>query len=142
MTAYLDASVLLPTLIEEPASLAVDAFLFASTEDLQVSDLAAAEVASALSRLARMNQLDTADAAARLSDFDIWRASTTSTPEMSGADARLAGVFVRRFELMLRTPDALDAAICRRLDLTLVTLDHRLAQAARSLGLRVEIPKP
>lgn len=140
--AYLDASVLLPTLIEEKASLAVDRFLLTTTDELLVSDCAAAEVASAPSRLVRMDRLDLADASARLGDFDVWRASMTSTPEMTGADARLAGVFVRRAELMLRAPDALHAAIFRRLDLTLLTLDRRLAQTARALGLRVEVPEP
>ena len=133
---------LLPTLIEEKASLAVDHFLLTTTDELLVSDFSAAEVASALSRPVRMYQLDTTDAKARLSDFDVWRASMTSAPELSGADARLAGVFVRRFELLLRAPDALHAAFCRRLDLTLVTLDKRLAQAAGTLGLRVEVPAP
>ena len=37
-------------------------------------------------------------------------------------------------------PDALHAAVCRRLGLTLVTLDRRLGAAARELGLDVRIP--
>jgi predicted nucleic acid-binding protein len=41
---------------------------------------------------------------------------------------------------MLRAPDALHAAICRRLDLILVTLDRRLAKAALELGIDVTIP--
>ena len=41
---------------------------------------------------------------------------------------------------MLRAPDALHAAICRRLGLTLVTLDRRLEAAARRLGLTVQVP--
>ena len=40
---------------------------------------------------------------------------------------------------MLRAPDALHAAICRRGDLTLVTLDRRLASAAAELGIRAEL---
>jgi hypothetical protein len=47
---------------------------------------------------------------------------------------------VRRFDLLLRAPDALHAAICRRLDLTLVTLDQRLAKAAREVGIEVNVP--
>ena len=35
--------------------------------------------------------------------------------------------------------DPLFVAICRRHDLTLVTLDRRMAQAAEALGVRVEM---
>lgn len=140
MTAYLDASVLLPTLVNEKASEAVDKLLLATSDDLPISDFARAEVASAMSRLVRTNLLNTTDAMTRLAAFDIWRATMTSTPAMAASDARLAGVFVRRFDLMLRAPDALHVAICRRLDLTLVTLDRRLANTARALDLRVQIP--
>jgi predicted nucleic acid-binding protein len=140
MTAYLDASVLLPALVNEKASEAVDKFLLATSDDPPINDFAGAEVASAMSRLVRTSLLDTADATTRLAAFDTWRATMTSTPAMAASDARLADVFARRFDLMLRAPDALHVAICRRLDLTLVTLDRRLARAADSLGLRVQIP--
>jgi predicted nucleic acid-binding protein len=140
MTAYLDASVLLPTLVNEKASEAVDTFLLATSHDLPIGDFAGAEVASAMSRLVRANLLDTTDATTRLTAFDTWRAALTSTPAMATTDARLADVFVRRFVPMLRAPDALHVAICRRLDLTHVSLDRRLADAARALGLRAQIP--
>jgi predicted nucleic acid-binding protein len=42
---------------------------------------------------------------------------------------------VRRFALGLRTPDALHLAICRRLDLPLLTFDRRQAAAAAALGI-------
>ena len=35
--------------------------------------------------------------------------------------------------------DPLFVAICRRHDLTLVTVDRRMAQAAEALGVRVEM---
>ena len=74
MGAYLDASVLLPILIEEPASQAVDAYILAGAQEFLVS---AAEVASGLSRLVRMGLFEALDAAARLADFDVWRAATS-----------------------------------------------------------------
>ena len=140
MSAYLDASVLLPTLIEEPASAAVDAYMLAGRQDFLVSDFAAAEVASALSRLVRMGLLGTADASARLADFEIWRAAMSSPVDVSASDVRLAYVYVRRFDLMLRAPDALHIAVARRLDVALATLDKRLAKAAQELGVPVEEP--
>lgn len=138
MSAYLDASVLLPTLIEEAASAAVDAYMLAETRELLISDFAAAEVASGLSRLVRMGLLENTDAAARLADFDVWRAAMGSPVDIHAHDVRLAAAYVRRFELGLRAPDALHLAVARRLDVPLATLDRRLAAAGRELGVAVE----
>lgn len=139
MSAYLDASAILPILIEEPGSALVDRFIAQADQPLVVSEFAAAEVASALSRLVRTGLLDAGDATARLADFDAWRASATIDLDLQASDIRLANIFVRRFDLMLRAPDALHAAICRRGDLKLVTLNHRLAAAAGELGIRTEL---
>ena len=141
MKLYLDASVLIATIILEQSTAAVGEVLLACSDELMVSDFAAAEVASALSRLVRMGQLSTPEAADRLADFDDWRAGTTGLADIDAHDCRLANTYVRRFELRLRPPDALHAAICRRLDLQLVTLDRRLAAAARELGIDVLVPE-
>lgn len=137
MNAYLDASVLIPTIVREAGSAAVDRLLRTYSGALVVSDFAAAEVASALSRLVRTGHIARDSAIERLADFDVWRSGMTSPCDMQASDARLAATYVRRFDLMLRAPDALHAAICRRLDLTLITLDRRLATAALALGLDV-----
>jgi predicted nucleic acid-binding protein len=140
MSLYLDASVLVPTITEEPSSASVDAVILANTGELIVSEYAVAEVASALSRLVRMGRLDEPDAKERLADFDGWRASGTDPADVIVHDCRLANTYVRRFELKLRAPDALHLAICRRLGLQLATLDRRLATAARELGIEALIP--
>ena len=139
MTAYLDASVLLPTLIEEPGSPVVDRFIEGRTEDIVISEFVVAEVASALSRMVRTDRLDLDDARARLADLDAWRAATAADLDLQASDVRLANIFVRRFDLMLRAPDALHAAVCRRTDLLLVTMDRRLNLAAKELGVRTEL---
>ena len=138
MSIYLDTSVLIPTLVEETASEAVKAYLVTRKERL-ISDFAAVEVASVLSRLARTGLLSADHAAARLADFDAWRAATSSPAEIHAADARLAYAYVRRFELMLRAPDALHLAIANRLEATLVTLDRRMERAAQELGIAIEV---
>jgi predicted nucleic acid-binding protein len=140
VSAYLDASALVATLVREPNSAAVDTFLEHYDGALGVSEFAAAEVASALFRLVRTHLIAQEDAEARLSDFDAWRSIRTEPIDIEPSDARLANAYVRRFDLTLRAPDALHAAICRRLDLTLVTLDQRLARAARELGIEVRVP--
>jgi uncharacterized protein len=141
LSAYLDTSVLLPTLIAEPATEAVYDCLGACEQELLISDFAAAEVASALSRLIRMAMLTDADASARLADFDAWRAVMSMPVDIGPSDARLASIYVRRFDLGLRAPDALHLAITRRLAATLITLDRRLATAAREMGIAVKVPE-
>lgn len=140
MSLYLDASVIIPIVVDEWFTKTVGAFLVGCGDNLTVSDFAAAEVASALSRLVRMGVLEIAEAEQRLADFDVWRASETDPAEMDAHDCRLANTYVRRFDLKLRAPDALHAAICRRLELQLATLDRRFAAAARALEISVVVP--
>jgi predicted nucleic acid-binding protein len=142
VTDYLDASVILPTLMQEASTEAVYAFIAKAEEPLVVGEFAAAEVASAMSRLVRMQKLTSTDASRRLADFDAWRTASTADLDVQPSDVRLTSLYVRRFDLMLRAPDALHAAICRRADLRLVTLDRRLATAARALGVAVELLQP
>ena len=140
MSAYLDASVLVTRIVTEPGSVAVDAFLKSYEDSVGVSDFAAAEVTSAISRMVRTRMIAPDAAEEQLVDFDTWRSIRTDTIDIDPADAGLANTYVRRFDLMLRAPDALHAAICRRLGMTLVTLDRRLAKAAGTLGIDVIVP--
>ena len=64
----------------------------------------------------------------------------SSPADIRGSDIRLAAAYVRRFDLALRAPDALHPAVAERLSVPLVTLDRRLATAARELGVSVEDP--
>jgi uncharacterized protein len=139
VSLYLDASTVVASLIEEPASDAVQQMLAEAADGLIVSEFAAAEVASALSRATRIGRSAPQDTAARLGVFDIWRAAETVDIDIEPADLRLASLFVRRLELALRAPDALHLALCRRGEHTLATLDRRLAQAAAELGVRVRL---
>jgi len=135
LSVYLDASILLPTIVLEPGTPLVKRFISRVTAAPWVSEFAAAEVGSAISRLVRMRVLEASDARERLTDFDSWRATDTTLIDVEGSDVRLAGVIVRRFEFILRAPDALHLAICRRLDAPLITMDRRMAAAAAELGV-------
>jgi len=139
LSLYIDPSALLPAFVEEARSDTVDRLLRTSNEALCVSEFAAAEFASALSRLVRTHVLDQDLALQRLADFDAWRAAEAVLIDVESADIRSASIIVRRFDLMLRTPDALHVAIARRLGAALVTFDHRLATAARAMGVAVQI---
>ena len=53
------------------------------------------------------------------------------------SDIASAEAYLRRLDLNLRTPDALNIAIAQRVGATLVTFDLRMAEAARTLGTAV-----
>lgn len=140
MTLYLDASVVVPLFVREPAHPIVLALLDRNPAPLIVTELAAGELASALSRLVRTRQLPLANAIDSLVAFDAWRVGTCLSPAFESVDIRTAALFVRRFELKLRMPDAIHAATARRLGATLVTFDLRLASAAAALGIACTVP--
>jgi predicted nucleic acid-binding protein len=72
--------------------------------------------------------------------IDAWFARAADFSEMTAADFALAGYFLRRLDLPLRTLDALHISIAQRLDATLVTFDRRMADSARALGMAVATP--
>jgi hypothetical protein len=134
VASYLDASVIVSTLVAESRTPAVFRFLASAGDDLIVSELTAAEVASGISRMVRRQDLSAADALGRLARFDAWRRVATVDAEIDSLDLRRASFLVRRFELKLRAPDAIHLAASLRLGATLVTADGTLANAARDIN--------
>lgn len=132
---YLDASVIVPLLLPEPRSHEAESFV--SRGDFIVSDLAAAEFSSALSLAVRMKRLPEAAARAALATFDDWMPAHALTADTRTEDFAEATRLIRRFELALRTPDALHIAIAARLGAKLVTFDAKMAAAADALGVEV-----
>ncbi|HEU0155859.1 MAG TPA: type II toxin-antitoxin system VapC family toxin [Stellaceae bacterium] len=110
------------------------------TAELIVSGLAAAEFSSAIARRVRMLEFSRGEAEIALAGFDAWLAQMPTRMEIAAADIVLATTYLRRFDLALRTPDALHLAIARRLGATLVTFDRAMAAAARALGMAVVLP--
>jgi uncharacterized protein len=140
VSAYIDASALVPLQIIEAATVAVRNFLSSVRGEMVVSDFAAGEFASVLSRLVRMQQIDVGTADSRLVLFDEWLESGTRQIAVDSADIARAVTLVRRFDLKLLMPDAIHAAVCERHGFALVTLDARLARAAERLGIEVIVP--
>jgi predicted nucleic acid-binding protein len=139
LSVYLDASALIPILTSEASTERVETFLRSAEGPFLVGDFAAAEVASAISRLLRTGQFTLEAANQALTAFDAWCANGANRVEVEPADARLAAIFVRRFDLLLRAPDALHIAVTQRLGATLLTLDQRLAAAATNLQVAVTL---
>jgi uncharacterized protein len=135
---YLDASVLVSLLVQDALTARAYALLRSGTPwVLVVSDFAAAEFASALGRRARMTYLGAEEARAALTDFDAWTAREAQRVETTTADVRAAEAFLRRLDLTLRTPDALNIALAQRAAAALATLDQKMAVSARALGTEV-----
>ncbi len=137
MSVYLDASVLVGLFTEDAFTLRADAFLRTNALVVIVSDLAAAEFASVIARHVRTKDI-TADAArVAFSTFDAWTARAAQRAELIAADLAAAKAFLRRFDLGLRTLDAINIAIAQRLGATLFTFDNRMTKSACALGIPV-----
>ena len=137
MSVYLDASVLVALFTNDPLTARADAFLRGETPMLIVSDFAAAEFASAIARRVRTGDLTADDARAGFANFDAWTARATRRETTSPADVAAAEAFLRRLDLTLRTPDAINIAIAQRAGAALLTFDDKMAASARSLGTGV-----
>jgi uncharacterized protein len=138
VTVYLDASVVVALMMDDDAfSARANAFIRSGKPLLIVSDFAATEFASAISRQVRTGQITSEHAREGFADFDFWSAAETQPAAVTAADLALAQVFLRRLDLPLRTGDAINIAIARRLGASLATFDAKMAASARTLGVAV-----
>lgn len=137
VSVYLDASVLVPLFMHEAFTARAERFLRSNPQILNVSDLAAAEFASALARRVRTSELLPERARSAFGAFDAWTPRAAQRVEISSADVRVAETFIRRLDLPLRPPDVLHVAAAQRLGATLATFDDRMRRSAIALGLPV-----
>jgi len=134
---YLDASVLVALMTNDALSDRADTLLRSRRPELLISDFAAAEFASALARSVRTRTLPADEARIAFSTFDAWSARVAQRIATTSADVRAAEAFLRRLDLTLRTPDALNIAIAQRASAVLATFDAAMANCARALQTEV-----
>jgi predicted nucleic acid-binding protein len=137
VSVYLDASVLVALFTDDALAVRADAFLRIHAPVLIVSDFAAAEFASAIARHVRMRGIKAQDARRAFATFDAWVARATGRALTTSADVASAAAFLRRLDLPLRTPDALNIAIAQRVGAEVLTFDDKMAASARALGTTV-----
>jgi uncharacterized protein len=138
VSVYLDTSVMIALFIDsDPFTERAKACIASNPDSLIVSDFAAAEFASAVARLTRTRRLTTDDATVLFGTFDAWKARTTEMANATTPDIAAAAAVLRRLDLNLRAPDAINIAVADRLGATLATFDDRMAAAARALGVVV-----
>lgn len=139
MKVYLDASALVSFFVNDPFTSRIRSFLDNELPDPVVSDFAAAEFASATARLVRMRHLTPAAARTAFSAFDTWTGDVAESVQLGPADVASAAGYLRRLDLTLRTPDALNIAIARRADAALATFDDKMAACAKTLRCLVAV---
>lgn len=136
MSLYLDTSAIVPLFVEDRHTADAEALLAVVETPPILSDFAAAELASALGRRVRMRELDVAAARAALTSFDSWAIDIQRT-QVAPADVAYADSALRRLDLPLRLPDAINIAIAARFGATLATFDRQMAENAMALGISV-----
>lgn len=134
---YLDNSVLVPLLLPDAFAARAEAFLLSGPAGLVVSDFVSAEFASVVGIRVRTKDLGMRDAQAALANFDVWCGQRTLGAETTTSDIRAAEAMLRRLDLTLRAPDAINLAITERLAASLATFDKKMAASAIKLGIPV-----
>jgi predicted nucleic acid-binding protein len=136
---YLDTSVVVAYYLPEALSARVQA-VYSTLTVPAISQLVELEFVSALSLRLRQGDLERAhvDQVVHLFLRHIEGGWYTGI-HLNAGHYRLARDFVARFDLPLKSPDALHLAVCAAESMQLVTADHQLARNAETLGLEVEV---
>ncbi len=137
---YLDTSVVLSLFVREPMSESIGKWIASRRQPLAFSDWGLTECASALGIRLRRGELGT-DAASRA--FHAIVAFANESCELiacAGHHQKEAQVLLTRFNLPLRSGDALHLAISQHVQATLVTCDKQLMAAARTIGAKTRDP--
>ena len=138
---YLDASVVVAALTNEPRSSVVRAWLAGKDDNgLAVSHWTRVEVASALSIKARRSELSAEQQRSAMDVLDVLANGVTNWMIAAPivADFELAEQLSGQAKLNLRGGDALHLAIAHRHDWVLATLDKAMRNAAERAGIILE----
>lgn len=132
---YLDASVIVAIVANEPTRSDVEAVLAQQNSVPVISDLCHSEASTAVMRLFRIGRIGQGLLGQMLFRLDDWALVTGDRRAIASTDVDVATALVRRHDLLLRTPDAIHIAAADRLGATLLTLDKGMARAAAALGV-------
>jgi predicted nucleic acid-binding protein len=134
---YLDASVVVALLTKDVFTSRAESYIRANAPIWVVSDFAAAEFASVVARRLRVREITEPIARVVFAEFDAWVIRSTEPADTTTADVIAAAGALRRLDLPLRTADAVNIAIARRMGATLMTFDEKMAASAKALGVGV-----
>jgi predicted nucleic acid-binding protein len=133
---YLDTSALLPYYREEEASHRVESLLRKIKPPVLLSELTRVEMASAIARWTRMNEISEPQAALIENTFeqDVHTGLYLVRP-IDSKHYRRAEKWISARKTALRSLDALHIACCWSLRANMVTCDKTMHEAAMMLGL-------
>jgi uncharacterized protein len=132
LTVYLDTSVVVSLFTRDAHH--QRALRLASTQSIVVSDLAAAEFASALAIHSRAGRMSLDGVRLYFAEFDRW-VEDLARVEVQSSDVRDAERIIRLLQHSLKTADATHIAIARRLGAAMATFDQTMAREAERIGV-------
>lgn len=136
MTLYLDTSLLVAALTNEPATRRAQAWLAAQASDeLAISDWVTTEFSSALSIKLRTGQLEANHRSDILAAFAWLSVDSLAVLPVTRQQFRVAARLADQHGTGLRAGDALHLAICVESGATICTLDRRLGRVGISVGV-------
>jgi uncharacterized protein len=139
---YADTSLLLPVYVPEVNSQLANAAI-EGAEGLLISDLTVAEFMVGLARKVKLGELSSDRAQEVQATFEQHMAEGfLQRLPLVGKHSEAAGELASRSSVILRTLDALHLAIAIEWEATMATLDNRLFDAARAIGIEVIPDKP
>jgi predicted nucleic acid-binding protein len=134
VTVYLDTSVIIALIVEEPSSKTVPELVSQRDRSNDRQRFVRLEFSAFVSRAVRTKRFDSDQAALALKSFDELHKSCDSL-EHTPRDFSRADELIREFATKLAAADALHLASVLAADLSLLTLDTRLQDAARSKAI-------
>jgi predicted nucleic acid-binding protein len=135
VSVYADASLLVALFTTDLFTDRARAFLESQRPIIVVSDFAAAEFAAVVARRVRTREMGEGEARLSFASFDAWSPHRGPRAETTTTDVAAAEAVLRRLDLPLRAPDALNIAIAQRIHADLATFDVRMIDCARALGV-------
>ncbi len=133
---YLDTSILVAALTAEAETARMQTWIAAQDpDDLIISPWVVTEFSAALSIKIRMGQLGAGHHGRVLATFSRLVEESFVTLQVSDDVFRRAARLADRSETGLRAGDALHLAVAAEEGLAVATLDRRLAEAGRMLGI-------
>lgn len=133
---YLDTSLLVAALTNEPRTGDIQEWLADQPAGaLAISDWVVTELSGALSIKVRSGQMGPEHRVEVLTTFTRLREESFLVLPVSRLDFHTAARFADQYDIGLRSGDALHLAVAANHGVRLVSLDRRLVQAGKALGV-------